>query len=616
MSWEVLTMKSKISLFNRAVFRRNLTGYFGLWTGLFVACLIYYPASIYSKMVFAARHADEGAGEQALQFWRSADFLEHIWNMNFLIIIISIAALAAAMLLFSYLFAARSSNMMHTYPVTRVSLFVTNYVTGLLFLLVPLFVSAVLGLAVAASFGAVTGEVLKSFLMWMGTAAVINLFFFSLSVCVLMFVGNIIAVPVLYFILNFLCAGMVRIAEWMVNAVCYGVESFSLHSGLLTLLTPISCLLNLNLYTGYTESRQFVYNYSQVKVLVWYTLAAAAFAGIALAAYQKKHIETAGDVITVNWLKPLFRWGTAVCTSALGALLFGTELFGGSFAAIVICAAVIGAAVFFIAQMLLERSVHVFTKKRLCECLVYTAVIGIIYAGLDADVFGLEKKVPNPGDIKEVWVSSMLELYAGDADEIAWVQDIHKQIIASKKEFEQAEKDVRKGNNNMFWYFSLEYRMKDGSRLTRTYHIPEQDVPGSVSGQIHEYAGRPDVILRRYFGIHYPDITVYSGTWNSNREDVPAIRVNEDTAQELYKAFVSDILAGRGAEQNEDAVSYGALYLNVRDEAGFVSPYDRYNFYETKEGSAEIWVSSDLKNLSAKLHELGCISDEMYEQKK
>ena len=175
-------MKSKISLFNRAVFRRNLTGYFGLWTGLFVACLIYYPASIYSKMVFAARHADEGAGEQALQFWRSADFLEHIWNMNFLIIIISIAALAAAMLLFSYLFAARSSNMMHTYPVTRVSLFVTNYVTGLLFLLVPLFVSAVLGLAVAASFGAVTGEVLKSFLMWMGTAAVINLFFFSLSV--------------------------------------------------------------------------------------------------------------------------------------------------------------------------------------------------------------------------------------------------------------------------------------------------------------------------------------------------------------------------------------------------------------------------------------------------
>ena len=141
-------------------------------------------------------------------------------------------------------------------------------------------------------------------------------------------------------------------------------------------------------------------------------------------------------------------------------------------------------------------------------------------------------------------------------------------------------------------------------------------MPGSVSGQIHEYAGRPDVILRRYFGIHYPDITVYSGTWNSNREDVPAIRVNEDTAQELYKAFVSDILAGRGAEQNEDAVSYGALYLNVRDEAGFVSPYDRYNFYETKEGSAEIWVSSDLKNLSAKLHELGCISDEMYEQKK
>ena len=41
---------------------------------------------------------------------------------------------------------------------------------------------------------------------------------------------------------------------------------------------------------------------------------------IAVVVYKKKHVETAGDIITVQWMKPVFRWGTAVCTSSLGAL--------------------------------------------------------------------------------------------------------------------------------------------------------------------------------------------------------------------------------------------------------------------------------------------------------
>ena len=52
--------------------------------------------------------------------------------------------LVLAMAVFSYLYTARSVSMMHALPIRRSGLFVTNYISGVLFFLVPNAVVALL----------------------------------------------------------------------------------------------------------------------------------------------------------------------------------------------------------------------------------------------------------------------------------------------------------------------------------------------------------------------------------------------------------------------------------------------------------------------------------------
>lgn len=249
-------MKSKTSLFNKAVWKHNLTGCFGLWAGLSVLYLLVLPVSIYASMQEVARYSDP----ESLASLRIMNMTSWIWNMDAFVPLFAGAALVMAMFLFSYLFTARNSNMMHTYPVDRMSLFATNYISGMLFLLIPLLVSAFLALMVGAAHGAATGEVVKNYFIWMGTVTIENIFFFSLSVCVLMFVGNIIAVPVLYVILNFLYMGIMMTMEWMVNAVSYGIETFSVSRSLGRILTPIYCLMRIDIYKGTGENWEMLYS--------------------------------------------------------------------------------------------------------------------------------------------------------------------------------------------------------------------------------------------------------------------------------------------------------------------------------------------------------------------
>lgn len=603
-------MKSKTSLFSKAVFKRNLTGCFGLWAGLFVVSLIFLPVRVYGVLSNVGRY---GYVKESLVSNRMSSMIQCIWSDDWLTVLAVFASLVTAMFLFSYLFTARNSNMMHTYPVSRVSLFVTNYVSGLLFLLSPLIVSMPLALLAAAPFGVVTGDIVLSFVIWLGMAVTQFLLFFSMAVCVLMFVGNIIAVVPLYFILNFLYIGIMMTIEWMVGLCSYGVETFSLYSPLGRILSPIYCFLKLGLFDGTKGDGRIIYSSKEAEILFIYLAAFAVFTVISLAAYMKKHIETAGDVITVNWLKPIFRWGAAVCTSSVGAVIVSMILLRQSFTVIMVSVILIGAAVFFIAQMLLERSVHVFKKKRMIECLVYTVCICLVYIGLDADIFGLEKKIPEISEVEVACMTGGIELCAVDSEEIAWVEQIHKQIIDSKKEFEQLQKDQYKSEGTMYSYsyVDIDYRMKDGSRLRRSYWVPEQEDKDSVSGQIEEYAGRPEVMLKRYFGVHYPEIEVYGGHWQ-DAYDGKNTRVSEADAKKIYKAVQEDIQAGRmNAPENSsgEIIYYGRLDLEVRDEAGFMTTNYQFNGdIVMTEGIAEIYVESQMTSIVKVMKELGYIT--------
>ncbi|MDE7312572.1 MAG: hypothetical protein K2N87_13275 [Eubacterium sp.] len=604
-------MKSKISLFNKAIWKRNVTGGWCLWAGLLLFYLLLLPVSQYGAISQMLRNNIADSPSSGVYGYM---MLESLWRMPFYVMVFAIAALLCAMYVFSYLFTGRNSNMMHTYPVSRVSLFVTNYVTGLSFLLIPAVVAALLALAGGASLGVVTGDVVKYYMLWIVTAVVENMFFFSMAVCVLMFVGNIIAVPVLYLILNFLYDGCLVILDAMLSTVCFGIDSLGITGNGVSVMTPIIYLSRAGARNIDYEGTQVYCTLARMHVLPGYFAAAVAFALIALAAYGKKHIETAGDVITVNWLKPIFRWGAAICTASIGALFFVSVFDTHSFTLILCSVVLIGILVFFAAQMLLERSVHVFSKRKIRECAIYSVIVCACYLALDMDVAGLEKKIPSVDEVQAVQMRGTLDLISMEQEQIAWVHDIHSQIIASRKELKRT--DVRDSWTRR--YVTIEYLLKDNSTLSRSYLVPSTN---PIYTQVVEYAGLPEVELAQIFGVHYPDIEVYGGKWEYYSENGDRIekRISESDAKQLCEAVESDIKGGslkKGLEPDvdiEEAQTFeyiGSLTFEIRDEAGYINVRDyrslsNYrNTQTSKDGESMVYVDSRYSGLLEKMREL------------
>ncbi|MFQ7453042.1 MAG: hypothetical protein ACLRNQ_18425 [Flavonifractor plautii] len=53
-----------------------------------------------------------------------------------------------------------------------------------------------------------------------------------------------------------------------------------------------------------------------------YALIGLVLAGLALAAYRRRHLESAGDVVSVRWVRPVFKYGVAFCTAVTLSTVF------------------------------------------------------------------------------------------------------------------------------------------------------------------------------------------------------------------------------------------------------------------------------------------------------
>lgn len=605
-------MKSKTSLFNKAVARRNLTGHMGLWAGCLFIWLMILPLNVYFQTGSVIRFSNmELLQAEELAEMKSSAMIERVlWdNMEVYLVLFAGIALVCAIVSFSYLFTARNANMMHTYPVNRMSLFCTNYLSGLLYQIVPVLAGVLAALVTGAGMGALSGEVVKQYLLWTGVAIAESVFFYSLAVCVLMFCGNMVAVAVFYLCVNFLYAIVLMTIEAVIESVCYGVSQGLSDLASDSVLTPVVYLArHVSLLI-----KESGYVFTGTKTLAGYLAAAVALVVIAVITYQKKHLETAGDVITVEWLKPLFRWIVSACTSAMCAVLFIQITYQRSIGAVLVSGAVMGAIAFFVAQMLIERTLRVFTKKRIREGIVFVVCMCGFYIGLDMDIIGLETKIPAVDEIQAVNINGRIELYAMSEDEIDWIRNIHGQIIDSRKDYENSI--------NTDTFISMDYYLKNGRHLRRFYSIPSGDDSAHVIKQLDEYAAKPDIILKRYFGIHYPDVDITAAYLDDYNDPEGSIRIPENKAIKLYQALVKDAEAGNlgnpsdpQTQTSEEAEKLESKYLtfDVLDPEGFITP--EILFYSTMTESSEkgetmeIWLSPEYENLISEMKELGYLN--------
>ena len=314
-------MRSKTLCFNGTLFRKNLSRYWPLW-GLASFGGALFPLAMLVNLLHSG-----------FDFWTPLETTQAYYNvLSYGVPVISIVyAVLCAMAVWNYLYNARSVGLMHTLPIRREGLFVTNVLSGLVMMAIPYAVTGVLIVLVSFLYGGF--EPVGVLVTILGVAGE-SLFFFGLATFCAFIVGNVFMLPALYGLLNFLAVLTDFTVNLLAQGFCFGLNSS--YSGTVEWLSPVVYLMqkispNSTYETQWVTDRLGGQRYER-DVLTSVTLengwliAVYAAVGVVLMVlawlmYRRRRSESAGDVVAVNWMKPVFRYGCAAFFAILGGRL-------------------------------------------------------------------------------------------------------------------------------------------------------------------------------------------------------------------------------------------------------------------------------------------------------
>lgn len=481
-------MRSGTSFFNRTVYEKSVLRFWPLW----VVNLVFWGMLLPLRGLLALQEPGTVAMKN---FSVDVSYLGEL-GLAFAVVAGMLAAMAAC----SHLYSARSANFMAALPIRREGLFVSHYAAGLTMLLAPNGIIFLLTLAVEAAGGEVE---LIPLLFWLISLSAMEFFFYSFALCLGMFAGHILALPVFYGVFNVLAVGVAVLIEGVMGEFYFGYVSNGY--GISLWLTPIYMLSQLDINYGIDagwDGMWYIggYGIEGASVLGIYAVAAVVLTVVALLIYRGRHLETAGDVVAVKSMRPVFKYGVAICSGLfLGyftALVMSYETVG-----LVVSILVWGIAGYFVAQMFLDKSFRVFRRWK--GAAAVTAVFIAMFLVVGLDLTGFESRVPDAGQVVEVRLSG---LYSGPYDSADHVNESvsDPEIIEKIVALHQAVVDHREecGDGDVYQSLRLTYTMEDGSVMRRDYdlmlRLSQADTPGTVPYATLELLNQPDFLWQLY----------------------------------------------------------------------------------------------------------------------
>ncbi len=603
-------MQSKTSCFNKTLFRKHVTRFWPVWGGYFAVWLLAMPIGLLSNRTNLMQNP----------VTVQQDVLNAVTTGTVLSFIFSVLM---AMAVWSFLYSARSASGAACLPVTRTAQFNSAVLAGIVPLAAANVLTFVLTLLAELSLGMLH---LPSLLTWLGATLLHLIFFYGFATFCAMLTGNIIILPAVYAVLNFTAAGLQVLLDGVVKFFLYGVTG--LGGSWLYYLSPMTELIRNNLLsvTAYDPVRD-AYVTVGWRFDGWVLAGVYAVVGLLLllaawALLRRRRMESAGDTVAVQVLKPVFRW----CMGIFGGLCFADMMLyvfcltGGetqrAVFAVTVLYLVIGAFLgWFIAEMLIRRSFRVFRGGwrgfggwAVC-CVVLLAAL----TATELDVLGLERRVPASEQLERVLVHTSGENACLDAPEsVEQALALHRGIINHKPQQDQCDQKAyflrgMEGEVQTV-YVQIDYFLKNGSVLSRSYTLAHRyDATGDDAGALQALLNCPNAVQNRK---EIPfDFTAENVSYGSVSAVMPAAQCAAAAGYDDPETYVLCELAGytraeadalSGARREEmlretlqDWRYYGdELYLSRN---GYLEKYDiDPNQYPEKNGALDwdrIWLN-------------------------
>ena len=620
-------MQSVTSYFNRELLRGALQRTWPLWAAYTLIWLLLLPVTIFIRL--SDRHIVYSRPTLSYELLNT--------GLPTGVMMAAVFGIFFAMAMFAYLTNPRATNGMHAMPIRREGLFLTHYLAGLFCQVVTLLVSFALAALVTAAFGVFDGYAVGMGLL---LCVLLVLFFYSFGVLCMVCVGQILAGAVFYGILNFLFVGMEVLLRSFAGNFLYGYDGRSSAFSTAPLSPPVEIASSLSV--------SYVYDGIDpigVRVLYLGTFAAYAAAGLVLAAlalllYRKRRSEMTGNTVAIGWLRPVFKYGVALCSAfSLGQLLsyFVFELTDSTYTAgaligTIACMIFAGLIGYYAAEMLLKKSFRVF-KTSWKGALATSAVLILIGLSFPLDLTGYQTRVPEQSDI----VSATVDLYGGNVsgsfnlsgqESIALLRDAHCAVITDKAR--QTEYNRRyvpfDGDTCML---RITYELADGTELFRSYDLSTDEAllsdPSSPESALTKLANCTEITRARVLGGWVPDhleelritggylnCSYYSDGEYSHNEEA---ELNAAQANSAFTALMQDCDAGSiesadlFAAEEDDCEYYLSLelwYFDPSDSEARASA-TKHTGEELYNGSFYLRVTPDMVSTLRALRGLNLI---------
>lgn len=561
--------------FNAALFRKNMTRFWPIWA-VYAAVLFF---TLPMEIILAA-----GRG------YVRADLLDqvesHVYGaISNTVFVGVIFGLMAGMALFSYLMNNRSTGMLHALPIRREGLFLTNWLSGLAFFLVPDLAIALITLCAQA----VAGAAMPGLVAWWFLAqTAVSMFFFCLAVFCAMFTGHILALPAFYGIVNILAYGIGTLMDTALATLLIGFNGGRFSSSVLVRwFTPPYQLVHLleytTSYTPYDDQMVSVAtrgfdNGTPAAAIAYCVVVGAVLTALALEVYRRRQLERAGDLVTVGWVRPVFQYGLGVC----GGMTLGTVLYMNFFDrlgtwAFIFLTAVCAVIFAFAGRMLLKKTLRVFADGWK-GCAVLAVCLLVLLGGARMDLFGYQKWTPRADQVVTVNLRGAYSApsdggrYADyditDPEAVAQVVAIHAGLVEHLDAMEREEAarwnaDERYDSEGYqiktVNTLRLSYLMADGRLVERLYnYVPitaeALTDPNSYASRLQALINRPEMVKSAYLGRWSLREAMDAGTaeavggYLNNTDDDGRYLENDLTAAQartLWTAFQEDLEAGR-----------------------------------------------------------------------
>jgi len=561
MKWGIMVMNLKTSFINPGILRNDFKRFTWISVVYLLGLLFTVPLTLYLMYTAAEKN-----GLLYHDYLRTLQF--SFDSSPFALMLIIIVPVLTGMLLFRYLQSSKAADMVHSLPIKRETLYNTHLLSGIIFLFIPLIITALVTWGVISGLGIdyLRGQ---DVLVWLGINLLINLLFFMTSVATAMITGMSTVQGVLSYILLFLPTGFSVLLLYNLQMYVYG---FALDYYINRInISPLQRIMEFSSYPILTSE---ITAYFLISVVLY-------FVGKYL--YQQRQLERAGNAITFDVLKPLFKYGVTFCamlvmgsyfciaTASMGWTYFGYFL--GS---------LIG---YFLMEILFHKSLHIFHWPALKGYGTYSLIAILLIAGLHFDFSGYEHRQPVLAEVESTYLDSTFtalnyrdqhiispsQYYNNEINyppvkpiftektNIASIYTLHQNIISQLAEEKQGL--LSRARNTPSAPICLAYTLKNGRHVYRQYYLTS----GKFDRQLKPIAESTEYkqLHNEIRGldpdnVHLIDIQVDGLDKNAGISDPEQIR-------QAINVLQKDILQQSYADLNDRRTPWARIDIHTKD---------------------------------------------------